>query len=266
LLVFISDRNGEPEIWLKQGETERQLVGPRDFAENPTQWLMGPALSAEADRVIYTQLPRNGVPKLWISAVTGGSPVRLTNDATNSEFPGSWSPDAAWFTYYVLNSGKLSLMKVKTSGQATPELLAADIDPQNSDVPVWSPNGDWILYGNHGKKILISPDGKTSKATELSGNTDCTFSADGASLYCLRAKPPAGELISVNLTSGAQRVIAQVAAELAPSSNLDPAIRLSLSPDGKSITYSISKGSSNLWLMDGLSVKPTGLLARLGWR
>ena len=31
-----------------------------------------------------------------------------------------------------------------------------------------------------------------------------------------------------------------------------PALRLSLTPDGKSITFSTSKNTSNLWLIEGL--------------
>lgn len=32
-----------------------------------------------------------------------------------------------------------------------------------------------------------------------------------------------------------------------------PALRLSLTPDGKSITFSTSKSTSNLWLIEGLN-------------
>ena len=38
----------------------------------------------------------------------------------------------------------------------------------------------------------------------------------------------------------------------APANSLTPALRLSMNPDGKSITYSVRKSTANLWLMDGL--------------
>ena len=37
-----------------------------------------------------------------------------------------------------------------------------------------------------------------------------------------------------------------------PASSLSPALRLSLSPDGKSLTYGTVNSTSNLWLMAGL--------------
>jgi hypothetical protein len=38
-----------------------------------------------------------------------------------------------------------------------------------------------------------------------------------------------------------------------PAASNNPALRLSLAPDGKSVTYSIVRTTSNLWRMDGLN-------------
>ena len=39
-LVYVTDRNGAPEIWLhKPGQQERPLVTARDFPPDTTQWL-----------------------------------------------------------------------------------------------------------------------------------------------------------------------------------------------------------------------------------
>jgi len=40
---------------------------------------MAPALSPEADRIIYTRVEANAA-RPWISAVAGGTPIPLTND------------------------------------------------------------------------------------------------------------------------------------------------------------------------------------------
>ena len=89
--------------------------------------------------------------------MAGGAPVPLTNDTSAVELPGSWSPDGNWFVYLASRNGTTNLLKVKTTGQATPVVLKANV---TSDVPSWSPDGKWIAYGHD----LISPDGRATKA------------------------------------------------------------------------------------------------------
>jgi serine/threonine protein kinase len=45
---------------------------------------------------------------------------------------------------------------------------------------------------------------------------------------------------------------ANLSRDYLPSTSFTPALRLSVMPDGTSLTYSIVKTTSNLWLMDGL--------------
>jgi hypothetical protein len=52
--------------------------------------------------------------------------------------------------------------------------------------------------------------------------------------------------------------------DLAPSSDCDPSIRFSLTPDGKSITYATAVNRSNLWILEGF--QQPGLLSQLGLR
>ena len=54
----------------------------------------------------------------------------------------------------------------------------------------------------------------------------------------------------------AERVIGRLDADFRPASSLSPAIRLSLSPDGKSIAYGYSRSAiNNLWMLEGLAAK-----------
>ena len=122
LLAYVTDRNGSQEIWLHAADnSDRPLVTARDFPGVTVQWLMGPALSPEGDRVVYTRVDAGTISnRLWITAVAGGSSVQLTNDRASAEYPGSWSLDGNWFAYVAFLDGKPNLMKVKTTGQATP--------------------------------------------------------------------------------------------------------------------------------------------------
>jgi serine/threonine protein kinase len=252
-LVYVTDRSGQGEIWLhKTGQLDRPLVTTRDFPPDTTKWLMAPSLSPDASRVIYTRVEQSGPARLWMSAVAGGAPVRLTKADTATEFPGSWSPDGNWFAFLDVQNGKPSLMKVKTNGQAQPELLKADLQRAGGFIPAWSPAGDWILYTADAGVKLISPDGRQTRDLISLGNALCGFSSNGALLYCGRFEDGVGKVFSVNLDGKAEKVIGSLGPEYAATNSLGPALRFSLAPDGKSVTYSIRKNTSNLWLMDGL--------------
>jgi hypothetical protein len=52
-----------------------------------------------------------------------------------------------------------------------------------------------------------------------------------------------------------------VGKDFTPASYSNPGIRLSLSPDGKSIIFPAMRRSSSLWMLEGFD--PPGYLARL---
>jgi Tol biopolymer transport system component len=263
-LVYVTDRSGAPEIWLhREGDTDRPIVTARDFPSGPTQFFIGPQLSPDATRVIYLRVPQAGSgdsradAHLWMSAVTGGAPVRVVRGDTKAEYPGSWSPDGNSYAYGSLGEqpGTAALHKVRTTGEAAFEVIQPAFRPVEGWLPVWSPTGDWILYPS-GRLTLTSIDG--TMVRDLGENALCTFARDGQRLFCLRNPEADGSrrLVSMNLEGADERTIGTVPAELTPASQLVPSLRLSLTPDGRSVTYSISKPAMTLWLMEGLSTVP----------
>jgi Tol biopolymer transport system component len=250
-LVYVTNRNGRPEIWLhKPGQPDRPLVTARDFPTIATSF-MSPVLSPDATRVIYGGLNPDSTVRLWMSAVAGGAPVPLLKGA--EDYLGSWSPDGNWFVYWHSADGRTSVRKVKTTGQAEPEVLRADVKQTEAWLPVWSPSGEWILYEDAGVK-LMTPDGKTTR--ELSSKTALTyaFSTDGQTIYGLRGSATTTvELFSMNVSGRAEKTIAMLGPEHLPSNSLGPALRLTLTPDGTSVTYSTRTSTANLWLIEGLN-------------
>lgn len=256
VLTYVTNRNGPGEIWIRSGKADRPVVTLRNFPPDTTKGFGAPALSPEADRIIYPRIEAS-TPRLWISAVAGGTPIPLTNEGSN-EWPGSWSPDGRWFAYRGVSGGKVELIKVKTTGQATPITLKTDAG--GLLVPSWSPTGEWIAFGNG----LISPDGKITRPLGNHGSAYYMFSADGKLVYGIRPDGDRNLLFSVDIASGAEKVIGDLGVDSRPGSTLSPGIRFSLAPDGKSFVYSTGKTKTNLWLLEGFAPK-TGLLARLGW-
>ncbi|MEX2271940.1 MAG: protein kinase [Vicinamibacterales bacterium] len=255
-LVYVTDRNGPPQIWLrKPGQPDRPIVTERDFPSDTTRGFMAPTLSPDGTRVIYTRLEKTGPTRLWMSAVAGGAPVRLLKGpAAGDEYGGGWSPDGRWFVFWSSQEGTTSLMRVKTGGESDPEVLRPAVDRTGSNiVPAWSPTGEWILYFDQGMK-LISPDGKTIRDLPSIGVSPYGFSRDGHTLYGVRRVTATRtiELFSVRVSGGAERVIGLLAPEHFPAARLGPAQRMTPTPDGRSLTFSIGRRTSNLWLMDGL--------------
>ena len=141
---------------------------------------------------------------------------------------------------------------MKTTGQAEPEVLKADVKVSGNWVPVWSPSGEWILYEDGGVK-LISPDGKTTRDVSATSASAYGFSADGQTLYGVRwVAADRLELFSMSVARGTEKTIGSLRRDYLPASELNPGLRLSLAPDGKSVTYSTLKSTSNLWLAEGL--------------
>jgi serine/threonine protein kinase/Tol biopolymer transport system component len=256
IMVYVSDRNGPNEIWLHRPDNpDRPIVTARDFRQGTTQWFAAPTLSPDGSRAIYTRVEEGTTPRIWISSVAGGAPVRLTNEDA-SEFTGSWSPDGAWFVYCSFRDGKVDLKKVKTTGQATPILLKKDIPDGN--VPSWSPDGNWIATGAN----LVSPDGQTTKPLRQR-SAHYMFSADGKYVYSIGSDQGPEDLFRIDLATGAEKVIGSVGREFRPGSNLSPSIRFSLAPDGKSFIYASGTFTHNLWMLEGFAAKP-GLFSRFG--
>jgi serine/threonine protein kinase len=265
--AYVTTRNGPPEVWVRGEGRDQPLVTPASFPTGTTGYFITPALSPGADRLIYSRLESNGHIFNWISSVSGGPPVRLTNDSNNArEFGGSWSPDGKSFTYLRLLNGEDSVMIAKTTGEAKPVLVRANIGVAP---PQWSPDGQWIKFLDHdgGKGwALISPDGKTERALGVSDTIEMTFSKDSSRLYGIRREQGRerlflfygirqeqgpGRLFSLDLATMKVKNIGELARDFVPRSVLDPGMRLSLAPDGKSILYPVVRDSGSLWMLEG---------------
>jgi serine/threonine protein kinase len=106
--------------------------------------LILPTLSPQADRVLYTHGSAGGHNQFnWVSSLSGGPPVRLTNAKDVIERGGSWSPDGGRIVYGQFRNGFVSVMVVRTTGEATPVVLC---EKAGLPLPEWSPDGQWIKF------------------------------------------------------------------------------------------------------------------------
>lgn len=142
-------------------------------------------------------------------------------------------------------------MLVRTTGEATPAVL---VDKAGLPLPEWSPDGQWLKFfdaqGGAGWSV-ISPDGKTLRSYGEPNTIDMTFSADSKRLYGIRVEADRRTLFSLDIATKEVKTIGEIGKDFTPSSYSNPGIRLSLSPDGKSILYPATRRSSSLWMMEG---------------
>ena len=254
-LAWVTDRNGPYEIWVRLLDgSDRPAVTAADFPAGTSRWLLNPSLSPDGDRLVYARIDRAGIAHLWISSLSGGAPIRLTNTDTDTsgECCGSWSPDGSRFVYLQTQAGKHWLMTVKTSGNAVPVMLKE----VTRYIPDWSPVGDWITYQDDKGWSLISPDGKSSKFLAKIETRYLAFSKDGKLLYGIQTGDNAADkdratLFSLDPATLKQRVIKELGKDLRPGAFYDPGIRFSLAPDGKSLVYSTANGWADLWMLTG---------------
>ncbi|MBM3754736.1 MAG: hypothetical protein FJW38_12235 [Acidobacteria bacterium] len=253
--AYISNRTGELALWVREGESDRQILTGRDFEHTTLPVLMSPAFSPDGKRMVLKEERH-----LWFVSLAGGQSVRVTTETPGGalEYSGSWSPDGAWFTYS--SAGKL--YKVKTTGTATPEAIQFSAGPRpvnTSSLAEWSPSGEWIAIGGY----LVSPDGKQVRPIGSRLSQHYVFSRDGSTVYGIATEGRSNWLFRVDVRTGAEKIIADLGPDATPDSPLRPGVRLNLSADGKRIIYCTAKTKSSLWILDGFHpVQP--LLERLG--
>ncbi len=251
-LVWATNRNGPFQIWMRTPDgSERPVVTAADFPEGGATGLASPSLSPDGERLIYDRTGADSVLRLWISSLSGGAPVRLTNVEPGGEFGSTWSPDGSRFVYLQAQGGKTSVMITKTSGNAAPVLLKEGV---LFCLPAWSPTGDWISYRDQKGWSLISPDGKRSKFLAKIQSDYLAFSRDGKLLYGIQmgeteADRDRATLFSLDPVSLKQTTIKELGKDFIPAR--DFTVRFGLNPDGKSFVYSVDRGRTELWMLQG---------------
>ena len=249
-IVYESKRSGKSAIWMRSEGNDRPIVTADHFPAGTTAGFMTPALSPAGDRLEYTRVDKDQRFVNWISSLAGGPPVRLTNTRDIVERGGSWSPDGSRIVYWQFHSGRAALMIARTTGEATPVALR---EINSNALPEWSPDGQWIAFLDRAGLNVISPDGKTIRTFEAHDTAQLTFSRDSKLLYGIRIEPTRCILFSIDIASKQTKIIGEFARDFAPSSYSNPGIRLSLSPDGKSILFPARRSVTSLWMLEGFT-------------
>ena len=257
LMAYVSDRDGQEQIWLTSREGERWLDRPlvtqRDFAEDRTIMLGAPSFSPDGQRIAYERNAQKPIwpLRIWISLTSGGAPVPLLPPSHEGyQSAPTWSPDGQWIAYTEWKDQQWTLAKVRVGSGEPPTVLRNDGVPNAT--PHWSPANDWITWENERGFVLVSPEGETERLLTRDQWIAHTWSKTGREIYGIRDSEDLHlQVVAVDARSAQTRVLADLGSS--PPVN-NPVKGLSISADGRTlVTSMIGRIAGDVWLLDGLS-------------
>jgi hypothetical protein len=168
----------------------------------------------------------------------------------------TWSPDAQWIAFNwtpAPNAGS-RLAKIRV-GSSQPTPLA---DEDCAFTPEWSPDSSRILCSKGG--VLYTKQAEEGASPEFLGKEYeplATWSRDMRYIYAIRNANRKRQLGKLDWKSGAFQSLTEIPAEWTINTPVGNAVRLSLSPDGKSLATTVVKRIGDIWILEGFQPPPT---------
>ena len=248
--AFVTQRNGTDELWVRspEGRWDRPVVTAKEF---PTlQSLISPIFSPDGARIAYTALLAGGGRRrsLAISPVGGGTPTIISDG-----YAATWSLDGTTLAFLWLKpDGTIPVATIQLGGDNPPvEIVPA----RGLGAPEWSPSGAWIAVPSAQGVVLTSPDGKEQRVLPGLNGAALAWSRDSKTIFGLMFQAQQPTLSTMDVATGNIRKIADYDLSFQPllENTYTGSVRLSLSPDDKSVVTAVATNQADLWILDGFA-------------
>ncbi len=202
-IVFVTDQPGKPVIasMTTAGTNITLLTQPAQTGthdDNPS-WSPGGTLIA------FTRYISGGNGDIWVMNANGTGQKRLTNTATDDEWPG-FTADGSRIVFTSNRHGQYEIYSMKLNGTDVKRLTtngAADMQA------TMSPNNDRIAFISDRRGqfevYTMKVDGTdvTRETTTAQGDLDVSWSASGTHVYFTRVAEGFGDIRKVNVATNA---------------------------------------------------------------
>jgi Tol biopolymer transport system component len=238
-VAFISDRDGQFDVWVSQVGTGNVYNRTRGQAGDVRRGLQAVGFSANSSEILLSGSFMN---RLQIMPLLAGP---LRNVLKDGVIQADWSPDGSRVVYFEAAPGDPVFV---ADGDGTDSRKILDSDPgMHQHYPVWSLNGEWI-YLTRGRENVwdtdlwrVRPDGRESE--RLTENLrDVTYPTpinERTVLFVARNEDGSGPwLWAVDLETKASHRV---------SIGLEKYRSLSASQDGHRLAATVIHPEAHLW-------------------
>jgi Tol biopolymer transport system component len=237
-LFYLASRGGADAVWRLGGHDGAELWKAADGVVAGAV-----AVSPDGSRLCAPVRRRSRSTLVCVSG--RGAGAYALAESLDVQGPGSWSPDGQWIAIGARIGSTVHVFKVPVDGGAPVRL----VDSVSSN-PVWSPNGNIILYSAtpRARSVpvrAVTPDGRPYPLPVLAVDRvgdSYRFLGDGNRVVVKLGGFRRQDFWSVDLTSGDRRRLT----ELTPGESI---YRFDVSPDGTRILFERIRENSDIALI-----------------
>lgn len=237
-IAFVSDRDGNNEIYVMDADGDNQLNLTHDpaFDSDPT-W-------SPDGKMIAFYSARGGSPEIYVMDADGNNLRNITNNPASDSYP-AWSSDSKMIAFASTRDGPWEIYVMDADGN-NPRRLTNN--PAWDLLPEWSPDGKMIAFSSNrdGNYEIYVMDADGNNIRNLTNNpTDDSqpaWSPDGQKIIFTSYRDGNGEIYIMDADGNNLRNLTNnPTADAAPS----------WSPDGKEIAFcSARDGNAEIYVMD----------------